>query len=93
MIVGHPKAKYYSLQKARIKKKELMSVSEYVIFKDNEIFFGNSGGAMVNCNGNLVGVVSMMTDFQNSRLKQGVGINANTIQKYAPNSKWRWHLP
>ena len=89
MIVGHPKGKYYSLQKARIKKKELMSVSEYVIFKDNEIFFGNSGGAMVNCNGNLVGVVSMMTDFQNSRLKQGVGINANTIQKYAPNSKWR----
>jgi S1-C subfamily serine protease len=52
-------------------------------------FLGNSGGAMVNCKGNLVGVVSMLTDFQNSRLKQGVGIHANTIQKYAPNSKRR----
>jgi hypothetical protein len=27
MIVDHPKGKYYSLQKARIKKKELMGVS------------------------------------------------------------------
>ncbi len=87
MIVGHPKGKYYSLQKARIKKKEIMDSSEYVIFRDNEIFFGNSGGAMVNCNGNLVGVVSMMSNFQNSMLKQGIGINANTIQKYVNNLK------
>jgi S1-C subfamily serine protease len=85
MIVGHPKGKYYSLQKARIKKKEIIDSSEFVIFKDNEIFFGNSGGAMVNCNGNLVGVVSMMSNFQNSMLKQGIGINANTIQKYVHN--------
>ena len=85
MIVGHPKAKYYSLQKARIKKKASLDSSEFVIFKDNEIFFGNSGGAMVNCKGNLVGVVSMMSNFQNSMLKQGIGINANTIQRYVQN--------
>lgn len=87
MIVGHPKAKYYSLQKARIKKKESIDSSEFVVFKDNEIFFGNSGGAMVNCNGNLVGVVSMMSNFQNSMLKQGIGINANTIQRYVQHLK------
>jgi S1-C subfamily serine protease len=87
MIVGHPKAKYYSLQKARIKKKESINSSEFVIFKDNEIFFGNSGGAMVNCNGNLVGVVSMMSNFQNSMLKQGIGINANTINRYVQKLK------
>jgi len=87
IIVGHPKAKYYSLQKARIKKKASMSSSEFVIFKGNEIFFGNSGGAMVNCDGNLVGVVSMMSNFQNSMLKQGIGINANTIGRYVQNLK------
>ena len=87
MIVGHPKGKYYSLQKARIKKKDNRSSSEYVFFKDNEIFFGNSGGAMVNCRGNLVGIVSMMSNFENSVLKQGIGINSQTIQKYIDSFK------
>ncbi len=42
-IVEPPKGKYYSLQKARIKKKELLTSSNSVAFKDNEIFFGRSG--------------------------------------------------
>jgi hypothetical protein len=83
LIVGHPNGKYYSLQKARIKKKELLAKSEYVLFKDNEIFFGNSGGAIVGCDGNLVGVVSMMSNYQDNRLKRGIGINAQTIAHYA----------
>lgn len=83
MIVGHPNGKYYSLQKARIKKKDLLESSSYVVFKDNEIFFGNSGGAIVDCDGHLVGVVSMMANFQNSQLKQGIGINSRTIAKFA----------
>jgi S1-C subfamily serine protease len=87
IIVGHPKGKYYSLQKARIEKKGSHGSPEYVFFKDNEIFFGNSGGAMVNCKGNLVGVVSMMSNFQNTMLKQGIGINAQTIQMYIENFK------
>jgi S1-C subfamily serine protease len=87
MIVGHPKAKYYSLQKARIKKKESIDSSEFVIFKNNEIFFGNSGGAMVNCNGNLVGIVSMMSNYQSGMFKQGIGINANTLQRYIQKLK------
>ena len=83
MIVGHPKGKYYSLQKARIKKKELLVSSEFVLVKDNEVFFGNSGGAIVSCNGHLVGIVSMMSNYENSLLKQGVGINAHTVAAYA----------
>lgn len=87
MIVGHPKGKYYSLQKARIKKKDMIATSDYVIFKDNEIFFGNSGGAIVGCNGNLVGIVSMMSDYQNSMRKQGIGINSLTISGYVNRLK------
>ena len=82
MIVGHPKMRYYSLQKARIKKKGLLASSDYILFKDNEVFFGNSGGAIVGCNGNLVGIVSMMSNYNNSYLKQGVGINAHAISTY-----------
>ncbi|MFQ5443710.1 MAG: serine protease [Nitrospinales bacterium] len=89
MIVGHPNGKYYSLQKARIKKKDLLESSSYVVFKDNEIFFGNSGGAIVDCDGQLVGVVSMMANFQNSHLKQGIGINSRTIAKFASRMKLR----
>ncbi|OGW19310.1 MAG: hypothetical protein A3K09_01745 [Nitrospinae bacterium RIFCSPLOWO2_12_FULL_47_7] len=85
LVVGHPKRKYYSLQKARIKKKDMISSSDYVVFKDNEVFFGNSGGAIVGCEGRLIGVVSMMSNYQNTRLKQGVGINSRTIAKYAKN--------
>ena len=87
MIVGHPKGKYYSLQKARIKKKELIVSSEYIFFKDNEVFFGNSGGAIVACSGHLAGIVSMMSNFQNSLLKQGVGINSRTVAIYANRLK------
>ncbi|MFQ5717304.1 MAG: serine protease [Nitrospinales bacterium] len=82
MIIGHPKGKYYSLQKARIKKKDMLNSSEFIIFKDNEIFFGNSGGAIVGCNGKLAGVVSSMSNYQNSMLKQGMGINSKTIAAY-----------
>lgn len=82
MVVGHPNRKYYSLQKARIKKKDMLTASDYVLFKDNEIFFGNSGGAIVGCDGRLVGVVSMMSNFQNTRLKQGIGINSRTIANH-----------
>jgi len=83
MVVGHPNGKYYSLQKARIKKKGLAAKSEFIVFKDNEIFFGNSGGAIVNCNGSLAGVVSMMSNFQNTLLKRGIGINSRTIAAHA----------
>ena len=83
MIVGHPKRRYYSLQKARIKRKDLIGSSEYIFFKDNEVFFGNSGGAIVGCNGKLAGVVSMMNNYNNSMFKEGIGINARTILKYA----------
>ena len=83
MIVGHPKGKYYSLQKARIKRKDSLTLSEYIFFKDNEIFFGNSGGGIIGCNGNLMGVVSMMRNYDNSMFKEGVGINARTILKNA----------
>ncbi len=82
MVVGHPNRKYYSLQKGRIKKKRMLKSSDFIIFKNNEIFFGNSGGAIVACNGKLAGVVSMMSNYDNSRLKQGIGINSPTIQKY-----------
>ncbi|MCH8157396.1 MAG: trypsin-like peptidase domain-containing protein [Nitrospinae bacterium] len=83
MIVGHPKGKFYSLQKARINKKRLLKSSNYVFFKDSEIFFGNSGGAIVNCGGRLLGVVSMMADHASSELTQGIGINSKTIEYYA----------
>lgn len=86
LVVGHPKRKYYSLQKARIKKRDMLSSSDYVVFKDNEVFFGNSGGAIVGCDGRLVGVVSMMSNYQNTRLKQGVGINSRTIAAYAKSA-------
>ncbi len=86
MVVGHPKGKYYSLQKARIKKKDMIASSDYVVFKDNEVFFGNSGGAIVGCDGRLVGVVSMMSNYENTRLKQGIGINARTIANFAKNA-------
>lgn len=83
MIVGHPNRKYYSLQKARIKKKDALEESEYILFKDNEVFFGNSGGAIVACDGGLMGVVSMMSNYQNAAFKQGIGINARTILEHA----------
>ncbi len=82
MVVGHPNGKYYSLQKARIKKKERIRDSNYIFFKDNEIFFGNSGGAIVSCNGNLAGIVSMMDSYNNSMHKQGIGINSITVERY-----------
>jgi len=82
MIVGHPKGRYYSLQKARIKKKEKIHNSNYIYFKDNEIFFGNSGGAIVLCNGNLAGIVSMMDSYNNSMHKEGIGINSKTLGYY-----------
>lgn len=83
MIVGHPNRKYYSLQKARIKQKDLLEDSQFILFKDNEVFFGNSGGAIVACDGRLLGVVSSMSNFQNAALKRGLGINSRTILKYA----------
>lgn len=83
MVVGHPNGKYYSLQKGRIKKKGRLENTPFVYFKDNEVFFGNSGGTIISCEGRLVGVVSMMSDYDNSLLKQGIGINARTIAKYA----------
>lgn len=83
MIIGHPNGKYYSLQKARIKKKSRIKSSDYILFKDNEIFFGNSGGPILGCNGKLAGVVSMMSSYQNSMYKQGIGINARTIARLA----------
>ena len=82
IVVGHPNGKYYSLQKARIKKKTKIRRSNYIYFKDNEIFFGNSGGAIVSCNGNLVGIVSMMDSYDNSLHKQGIGINSITVERY-----------
>ena len=66
-----------------------MNFSEDVIFKDNEIFFENSRGVMVNCKGNLVSVVYMISNFQNSMLKQGIGINATTIENYIQNLNLR----
>ncbi len=83
MVVGHPNGKYYSLQKGRIKKKGRMERTPYVYFKDNEVFFGNSGGTLINCQGRLVGVVSMMSDYSNSLRKEGIGINARTIAERA----------
>ncbi|MFQ5672686.1 MAG: serine protease [Nitrospinales bacterium] len=83
MVVGHPNGKYYSIQKARIKKKGPPGDSEFIVFKDNEIFFGNSGGAIVNCNGSLVGVVSMMSNYQTTLLKRGIGVNSRAIAAYA----------
>lgn len=79
MVIGHPNGKYYSLQKARIKRKSMLERSPLIFFKDNEIFFGNSGGTIVNCRGELVGVVSMMSNYQDSLRKRGIGINARTI--------------
>ena len=83
MIVGHPNRKYYALQKARIRKKSLAERTPFLVFKDNEIFFGNSGGAIVDCEGRLAGVVSMMTHYENSLRKRGIGINARTIEETA----------
>jgi V8-like Glu-specific endopeptidase len=87
MVVGHPNGKYYSLQKARIKKKAKIRDSNYIYFKDNEIFFGNSGGAIVSCNGNLAGIVSMMDSYDNSMHKQGIGINSLTVERYIQRLK------
>lgn len=87
MVVGHPNRKFYSLQKARIKHKERIHSSDYIYFKDNEVFFGNSGGAIVECGGNLVGIVSMMSNYRNSQFKQGIGINAKTISSFVTKMK------
>lgn len=83
MVVGHPNGKYYSLQKGRIKKKGRIEKTPFIYFKDNEVFFGNSGGTIISCAGRLVGVVSMMSDYDNNLLKQGIGINGRTIAQYA----------
>ena len=87
LVVGHPNRKFYSLQKARISNKETIRSSDYIYFKDNEVFFGNSGGAIVECEGNLVGIVSMMTNYRNSRFKQGIGINSKAIAGYVDKMK------
>ncbi|MCH6580638.1 MAG: trypsin-like peptidase domain-containing protein, partial [Nitrospinae bacterium] len=87
LVVGHPNRKFYSLQKARIKNKELIRSSDYIYFKDNEVFFGNSGGAIVECEGKLVGIVSMMTNYRNSQLKQGIGINSKAISDFFDKMK------
>jgi len=47
-----------------------------------ERFFCNSGDAIVECGGKLVGIVSMMSNYRNSPLKQGIGINANAISSF-----------
>ncbi len=87
LVVGHPNRKFYSLQKARIKNKETIRSSGYIYFKDNEVFFGNSGGAIVECEGNLVGIVSMMANYRNSRTKQGIGINSRAIADHRNKMK------
>lgn len=87
LVVGHPNRKFYSLQKARIKNKELIRSSDYIYFKDNEVFFGNSGGAIVECEGKLVGIVSMMANYRNSQLKQGIGINSKAISDFVDKMK------
>jgi len=87
LVVGHPNRKYYSLQKARIKNQELIRSSDYIYFKDNEVFFGNSGGAIVECEGKLVGIVSMMANYRNSQLKQGIGINSKAISDFVDKMK------
>lgn len=87
IVVGHPNRKFYSLQKARIKNKEKMRSSDYIFFKDNEVFFGNSGGAIVECGGKLVGIVSMMSNYRNSQFKQGIGINAKAISGFVEKMK------
>ncbi len=87
LVVGHPNRKYYSLQKARIRNQELIRSSDYIYFKDNEVFFGNSGGAIVECDGKLVGIVSMMAHYRNSQLKQGIGINSKAISDYVDKMK------
>ena len=87
LVVGHPNQKFYSLQKARIKNKERIRSSDYIFFKDNEVFFGNSGGAIVECEGKLVGIVSMMTNYRNSQLKQGIGINSKAISDFVDKMK------
>ena len=79
LVVGHPNRKFYSLQKARIKHQERVRSSDYIYFDDNEVFFGNSGGAIVQCEGKLVGIVSMMSNYRNSNYKQGIGINSKAI--------------
>lgn len=87
MVVGHPNRKFYSLQKARVKHKEKILSSDYIYFKDNEVFFGNSGGAIVQCEGNLVGIVSMMSNYRNSQFKQGIGINSKAISGFVNKLK------
>lgn len=87
LVVGHPNRKFYSLQKARINNKETNRSSHYIYFKDNEVFFGNSGGAIVECQGNLVGIVSMMSNYRNSRTKQGIGINSKSIADHRDKLK------
>lgn len=87
MVVGHPNRKYYSLQRARIKHQELIRSSDYIYFDDKEVFFGNSGGAIVECQGKLVGVVSMMTHYNNSNYKKGIGINSRAIADYVDKMK------
>ncbi len=87
LVVGHPNRKFYSLQKAHINNRKLSSSSDYIYFKDNEVFFGNSGGAIVECEGNLVGIVSMMANYRNSRSKLGIGINSKAIADYVDKMK------
>jgi S1-C subfamily serine protease len=87
MVVGHPNRKFYSLQKARIKNKGKIHSSDYIFFKDNEVFFGNSGGAIVSCNGKLVGIVSMMANYRNSQFKRGIGINSKAISDFVNKMK------
>ncbi|MDH5761359.1 MAG: serine protease [Nitrospinota bacterium] len=87
MVVGHPNRKFFSLQKARVKRQELIRSSDYIYFKDNEVFFGNSGGAIVDCEGQLAGIVSMMANYRNSRQKQGIGINSQAIADFVEKLK------
>ncbi|NIQ01311.1 MAG: hypothetical protein GWM98_13645, partial [Nitrospinaceae bacterium] len=44
IVVGHPNRKFYSVQKAHAKQRAQFESSDYIFFRDNEVFFGNSGG-------------------------------------------------
>jgi len=87
LVVGHPNRKFYSLQKARIRLQEVIRSSDYIYFDDREIFFGNSGGAIVQCQGELVGIVSMMANYNNSNHKRGIGINSKAIADFVDKMK------
>lgn len=61
-VLGHPLSLPYSLSDGLISKPILKVGEGYYILHSAPVYYGNSGGPLINNNGDLIGIVSMLAD-------------------------------